>query len=753
MQESLQTGYGQPPTSARKGIERAFDVPFVTRLALKEKQIQQNYRPVIAVHKWFARRPGTLFRALLLSEFVAGDLRVNYFRPHNLKGLKVADPFMGGGTPLLEANRLGCDVLGYDINPMAWWIVRQEIQHLDLDAYREAAYALGEWLDKEVGFLYRTRCSYCGAEDAAVKYFIWVKTQQCAKCSGEIDLFPGYLLAENRRHPKHVIICWSCGSLNEVSDKLSPGDCETCGSKLTLEGPASRNRCRCPYCGEVNSYPEKRHGPPRHRLVAIEYYCPRCRPIRQGRFFKKPDGVDLAKYDQATAMWRGITPLFVPDDEIPSGDETDRLHRWGYTRYREMFNDRQLLGLELICRRIYSCQDQRVREALATNLSDLLRYQNMLCRYDTYALKSLDIFSVHGFPVGLIQCESNLLGIRNNEGINVGSGGWFNIVDKFYKAKHYCLQPFEVIDYGRKKKVIYTAGEWIGDTRESAGHLESRQVDLRCGSATKAELTPNSLDAVITDPPYFANVQYAELMDFCYVWLRRLVGENNGIFSTPTTRNGEELTGNATMDRGLDHFTSGLSQVFRRFAAALKPGSPFVFTFHHNSLEAYYPVAVALLDAGLVCTASIPCAAEMSASIHISGTSSSIVDTVFVNRSTGTISRRTLAREPDMIARFVLDDLAKLEAGGLKPTLGDARCVLYGHLTRLSVWYLRASWDSSLSSAAKLDRIAAFIQDLGEVKAIEDCLPREIAGRSKRLGLSTREAGLDYGDGEDEISF
>ena len=49
-------------------IERDFDVPFVADLALREKQIQQNYRPIMAVHKWFARRPGTLFRALLLSE-------------------------------------------------------------------------------------------------------------------------------------------------------------------------------------------------------------------------------------------------------------------------------------------------------------------------------------------------------------------------------------------------------------------------------------------------------------------------------------------------------------------------------------------------------------------------------------------------------------------------------------------------------------------------------------------------------------
>jgi adenine-specific DNA methylase len=49
-------------------IEHDFDVPFVADLALREKQIQQNYRPIMAVHKWFARRPGTLFRALILVE-------------------------------------------------------------------------------------------------------------------------------------------------------------------------------------------------------------------------------------------------------------------------------------------------------------------------------------------------------------------------------------------------------------------------------------------------------------------------------------------------------------------------------------------------------------------------------------------------------------------------------------------------------------------------------------------------------------
>ena len=96
------------------------------------------------------------------------------------------------------------------------------------------------------------------------------------------------------------------------------------------------------------------------------------------------------------------------------------------------------------------------------------------------------------------------------------------------------------------------------------------------------------------------------------------------------------------MERGLEHFTEGLSAVFTRMAAALKQGSPLVFTYHHNTIEAYFPVAVAILDAGLKCSASIPCPAEMGASIHINGTGSSIVDTVFVCRSQGTVSRRTI---------------------------------------------------------------------------------------------------------------
>jgi hypothetical protein len=377
-----------------------------------------------------------------------------------------------------------------------------------------------------------------------------------------------------------------------------------------------------------------------------------------------------------------------------------------------MFNARQLLGLELSARIISKTANERLRNALATNLSDLLRYQNMLCRYDTMALKSLDIFSVHGFPVGLIQCESNFLGIRDpKKNVCVGSGGWANIIDKFRKAKAYCEAPFEIRHHGFRKEVVPIQGEWIGDHLNGDKSERQRLVDIQCRDAAEVDLPPSSLDAVFTDPPYFGNVQYAELMDFCYVWLRRLVGEKVEAFEHESTRNPQELTGNEDMGRGLEHFTRGLSAVYQRLAAALKPGSPLAFTYHHNDLNAYFPVAVAILDAGLTCSASLPCPAEMGASIHINGTGSSIIDTVFVCRSTGAISRKWLPDSFQGVANLVAEDLARLREGGVKPTSGDARCVTYGHLIRQAVCHLRKEWDKNMAVSKKLAIVADWLRE------------------------------------------
>ena len=702
-------------------IEKDFDVSLIAGLALKEKQIQQNYRPIIAVHKWFARRPGTLFRGLLLSEFAdrEGPLKDIFYKANNIPDIRIADPFMGGGTTLIEANRIGADVVGSDINPMSYWIVREELEPLDLERYAQSVESLRSVLERHLGGLYRTRCLLCGDDNAHVKYFLWVKIIPCRRCGGDIELFPGYLLASNVRHPKNVVICRSCGSLIEVEDRHALGDCPCCGSRMSLLGPARHGRCLCPSCGEEEPYPGPTKAPPRHRLIALEYYCPLCKKRHAGRFFKRPDADDLERVRAAEEMWAKVSPRFVPEDDIPSGDETDRLLRWGYRKYRDMFNVRQLLGLELSARTIARVEEDRLRNALATNFSDLLRYQNMLCRYDSTALKSLDIFSVHGYPVGLIQCESNLLGVWDHDkGAAVGSGGWKNIAEKFKRAKAYCQSPFEFKHDGKRKVLVPIDGEWIGDVCDS-GMGRTRKIELHCADSAALDLSPSSIDAVFTDPPYLGNVQYAELMDFCYVWLRLLLKDRERCFERSSTRDRKELTMNFNMGRDLEAFSLGLSAVFQKIARALKKNAPFVFTYHHNRLEAYVPVAVAILDAGLSCSMSLPCPAEMAASIHINGTGSSIIDTVFVCRSAPDLPRDARPRVTENVASLVREDLAKLREGGVKTTLGDIRCIIFGHFVRLTIEGLHDGWDKEAEMSEKMAMVSERLRALGSWEDME----------------------------------
>lgn len=705
-------------------IETHFDVGFVSKLTAEEKQIQQNYRPVIGVHKWFARRPGALFRSLLLAEFTNGvPLSENYYRGHSLEGLTIADPFMGGGTTLFEANRAGCNVVGFDINPMAFWVVRQELVSVDRGEFRRAAERAIAGVGREVGDLYKTRCVKC-RHDVPVKYFLWVKEQRCGGCSKGVDLFPGYLVAENERHPFFVLHCPGCKGLVELPEleKGSPAKCPSCSLSFDWQhGTAARNRYSCS-CGHEGRYPAELRveGPPRHRLFGMEYHCPHCRDEHKGRFFKAPDPEDLARVTRAEKLLRSLGDLRLPDDEIPDGDETKRLHRWGYSRYREMFNDRQLLSLGLLMRQIAAEKDVEARHALATVFSDCLRYQNMLCRYDSYALKCQDIFSVHGFPVGLIQCENNVLGIPG-----IGSGSFCHFVEKYDRAKAYCEAPFETLKSGSKKRLLPIAGERIDAKlvqriRDVKG---SRRAMLRCGSISDAEISPESFDAVFTDPPYFDNVQYAELADFCFAWLRLLLGDEFREFARRSTRSMSELTGNQTTGKGLAHFTEGLGGVFSKAASGLKPGAPFVFTYHHNDVEAYVPVVVALLDAGLVCTATLPCPAEMSASLHINGTGSSIVDTVIVCRRPdgATVKSPKLGRVP--LRELLLADRVALLRAEVKCTRGDLFCLSLGHLSRVVLTKLLPEWDREAPVAVKIQLVerrlrAAF--EKCEVDAVVD---------------------------------
>lgn len=676
------------------GLETRFDATFVARLALREKQVQQSYRPIIQIHKWFARRPGSVFRALMLAEFDDRPQEDSYLSAHNIDGT-VADPFMGGGTTVFEAARLGLSVIGRDVNPMSYWTVRQGVAPLDLEEFQCEASRVVEDVREKLGDLYRTRCAGC-SQLAEVKYFHLVKHCPCPSCGERVDLHPGLRLAESVRHPREVYHCPRCDALREVLASKSP-HCPECDHNLA-ERPTSRGTAACRHCGERFKFAPLLAKPPGHRLFGIEYHCVRCYKSVPGRQFKTPDADDRDRIEQASERLSAVRgDLLIPDDVIQAGDETSRLHRWGYRRWNELFSDRQLLGLGTLMNRIAEVPDDDVRHALATVFSDFLRYQNLLCRYDPYALKCQDIFSVHGFPVALLACENNVLGIPK-----VGSGSFVHFVDKYVKAKQYAKHPHEIVYQGKRKVIHPIGGESIETPLiETQPDIHQQGAWLSSGPSQKILLRPDSLDGVFTDPPYFNNVQYAELMDFCYVWLRKFMGAR-AEFSPDTTRSADELTGNVTMLRGLHEFTAGLSEVFRRISEALKPGAPLVFTYHHNDPQAYVPLIVAILDAGLTCTKVLATPGEMSASLHIAGTKSSILDSVFVCRHADYAPDLS----PADVGTLVEDDVRAMRAVPYEPTSGDVACLTAGHLAASAIRSLRSTWNTDSPVATRF-RIAA----------------------------------------------
>ena len=109
-----------------RAIEVGFPIVEINRLTEPERN---NFKPIYQMHKWFARRASCVFRAILLGALkpavkpdgTATDLMAEFYSNHaedrDTKGIVVLDPFMGGGTTVVEALRLGCKAIGIDLEP------------------------------------------------------------------------------------------------------------------------------------------------------------------------------------------------------------------------------------------------------------------------------------------------------------------------------------------------------------------------------------------------------------------------------------------------------------------------------------------------------------------------------------------------------------------------------------------------------------------------------------------------------------
>jgi putative DNA methylase len=135
-------------------------------------------------------------------------------------------------------------------------------------------------------------------------------------------------------------------------------------------------------------------------------------------------------------------------------------------------------------------------------------------------------------------------------------------------------------------------------------------------SATELPYPDNYFDAVFTDPPYYDNINYAELSDFFYVWLKRSIGDlYPELFSTPLTPKSEEIVANPArhgdQETAKKFFEEMLKKSFQEIYRVLKPDGIACIVFAHKSTEAWESVINALLSSGLYISASWPIHTEM----------------------------------------------------------------------------------------------------------------------------------------------
>ena len=142
---------------------------------------------------------------------------------------------------------------------------------------------------------------------------------------------------------------------------------------------------------------------------------------------------------------------------------------------------------------------------------------------------------------------------------------------------------------------------------------------LRCQSSEDLSFIPDkSVDAVITDPPYFDNLQYSELADFFYVWLRLILKDTYDWFKPEFSGCTSEIVKNDKLGKTVDFFNAGLQRVFVEYHRVLKDDGLLVFTFHHNKIWAWEGIAQLLIDAGFYVSATPIVRSEGKSGFHSS---------------------------------------------------------------------------------------------------------------------------------------
>jgi putative DNA methylase len=631
---------GKGAGSARRLIESdSFPFEFVSQLAEMESWRKEIHRPIYHLHKWWAKRLGSVFRAILLGSALpdSENLVEAFYRQHDFRDLRVFDPFMGSGTTVGEAHKLGFTALGRDINPVACESVRVSLGPLDREALMKAFGQLSATVGERISGLYQTADAEGHTCDAL--YFFWVKTLPCPACCTNVDLFPTYIFARNAypsRKPEVRVVCPECGGILSANVNDKQACCPDCRRHFDLHsGPTSGASATCQKCRHVFSIAKTVKAtchPPGHRMFAKLVLTHSGEKVYLSATRK-----DVLGYQRCSEeLNRSHLPL--PTLELKDGFNTRQALNYGYQSWRQFFNDRQLLALGWLHAAILGLPDDAVRAALRTVFSGVLEFNNMFASYKgegTGAIRHM--FAHHILKPERVPIEGNVWGTSK-------SSGSFSTLFKsrLLRAIEYHSAPFELeIDRANGsshgKRVFGSSAPFSGcvQTEWPPGPKAGpRAIHLSCGSSSCTELADASVNLIVTDPPFFDNVHYSELADFFFAWQQ--LSPSPFVGKRTTTRHVEEV-----QDTSAEQFAAKLRTVFTECCRVLREDGLLVFTYHHSRMDGWTSLAEAVAGAGFSLVNCHPVKSEMSVAAPKSQAKEPIqLDVVLVCRKRTADSRK-----------------------------------------------------------------------------------------------------------------
>ena len=348
---------------------------------------------------------------------------------------------------------------------------------------------------------------------------------------------------------------------------------------------------------------------------AIQGYAPNASEngaAYNGRFFASFDSVIAAQYDAANTEWQtrkdNDLAKFWPRSELSEGWKT---HGWaipdhGFTHYWTMFNPRQLLVNALLLKAITECGDYTwdTREYVLGAFQQYVRNQNLFCFWDI----SRDCLVPH---LSNNNYHPKSLPVENCVFSKLGRGNWASSIEGIIEGKDWCKDPWDTVSAEWLNRVNPSVGKRVTGKSEKArpgDPVMGGQVSQ--GSSTElSQFADASIDLVITDPPFGEIMQYAELADFFYVWLRLVLKDKYpAIYAGEFSPKSMEAVANPYRepDDPDGFYQRLLTQCWRESNRILKPGGILAFTFHHSEDEPWVAVLESLFEAGYYLEAAYP---------------------------------------------------------------------------------------------------------------------------------------------------